>query len=152
MTTLRDFVAESNRIEGITEVRDGEVEAVERLLRESAVTMPRMLWLVERFQPDARIRDRAGLNVYVGGHYPPPGGPEIVTMLREILEDVNAARIDPHEAHRRYESLHPFTDGNGRSGRALWLWQMVEAHGLENALALPFLHRWYYQSLAAGRP
>ena len=40
-------------------------------------------------------------------------------------------------------------DGNGRSGRALWLWQMVNQHNYD--MRLGFLHLWYYQSLQAGQ-
>ena len=48
------------------------------------------------------------------------------------------------ETHVRYELLHPFLDGNGRSGRALWLWLMGQA-------PLGFLHTFYYQTLSAAR-
>ena len=42
-------------------------------------------------------------------------------------------------------SNHPFTDGNGRSGRALWLWQM------NNHAPFGFLHTFYYQTLENSR-
>ena len=48
----------------------------------------------------------------------------------------------------RYETLHPFMDGNGRSGRILWAWQMIE-HNIAPGLSLGFLHAYYYQTLAA---
>jgi hypothetical protein len=49
----------------------------------------------------------------------------------------------PLEAHVRYETLHPFTDGNGRTGRALWYWMMVGSSRAD----LGFLHAFYYQTL-----
>ena len=45
--------------------------------------------------------------------------------------------------HKHFESLHPFLDGNGRTGRALWLWMM----GGIAQVPLGFLHTFYYQTL-----
>ena len=48
-----------------------------------------------------------------------------------------------------YEMLHPFMDGNGRSGRALWAWMMLRLG--QDPFALLFLHRFYYQTLENSR-
>lgn len=97
---------------------------------------------------NAAIRSKSGMDVRVGPHYPPGGGPQIVTRLNELLDDINAERMTPWEAHVAYETLHPFMDGNGRSGRAIWLWQM---RGIQNLPPLHFLHAFYYQTLQAAR-
>lgn len=55
-------------------------------------------------------------------HVPPP--PELVTELMEDLMTFSNRRDVPIMAqaaiaHAQFESIHPFTDGNGRIGRAL---------------------------------
>lgn len=45
--------------------------------------------------------------------------------------------------------LHPFMDGNGRTGRAVWAWAM-QRDG-QDPFALSFLHRFYYQTLEYSR-
>lgn len=146
-TDIQAFVRESNRIEGI--VRDPlpqELAATEGFL-ELPPSVVRLKAFVATVQPGARIRDRKGLDVRVGPHVAPPGGHQIVPALEAILERVYRWD-DLYHVHCDYETLHPFTDGNGRSGRAVWLWQMV--HQADGA-PLGFLHHWYYQSLQRTR-
>ena len=143
---IEDFVRESNRIEGI--LRDPlpiEVFATQGFLEHKSLHVGHLTGLVSSLQPDAKLRDRYGLDVRVGNHFPPKGSPEIGKNLQTLLDEINAGRLNPYSAHVRYETLHPFTDGNGRSGRAIWLWQMKSA-------PLGFLHHFYYQSLQNARP
>lgn len=146
---LVDFIAESNRIEGITRTPTGkEFDEAERFLKLERVMIEDMVKFVKVYQPNARLRDKIGLNVRVGSYFPPLGHPGMRAQLNSILGAINA-HIDREafafRAHHLYESLHPFTDGNGRSGRMLWLWMM------RGNAPLGFLHTWYYQSLHYGR-
>lgn len=140
------FVRESNQIEGILRhPTSEEVDATDRFIRLNAPVVSDIEDLVEVYQPEAKLRLSPGMNVRVGRHIAPPGGPEIGARLAALLE--NLGMSDPWETHVGYETLHPFTDGNGRSGRALWAWQMCARH--DHGLELGFLHRFYYQTLAA---
>lgn len=139
------FVMESNRIEGINRMpKKEELLEFDRFMELSAVTVDDLVRFVAIYQPGAKLRDRAGLNVIVGGHRPPPGGKYIRPALEEILEDAERNQHSAYMAHLAYETLHPFTDGNGRSGRMLWMWQMKQA-------PLGFLHQFYYQTLRANQ-
>jgi hypothetical protein len=149
---LRAFVRESNRIENI--VRDptrGEIEAHERLLSLDALTVADVVEFVHAVAGgEAPLRSQPGMNVRVGPHVPPPGGPEIPEVLAELLLEVSGSRkLSPFEAHVRYETLHPFLDGNGRSGRAIWAWQMLDMG--RDPFLLSFLRSFYYQALQESR-
>ena len=136
--TLHDFVAESNRIEGIETVRDMEVEAHEHFLAQP-ITVQSLEFFVLTVA-DALLRSKQGMNVRAGNHHPVAGGPMVRDLLQNLLDNPT---VSAFEAHRAYEAIHPFMDGNGRSGRVLWLHMMG---GIEK-VSLGFLHTFYYQSL-----
>ena len=67
--------------------------------------------------------------VWVGSYRPPE--PEAVPdLMSELLEWWNRASrvlspvISSAIVHYRFEAIHPFADGNGRTGRALALWEL----------------------------
>jgi Fic family protein len=67
--------------------------------------------------------------VRVGRHTPPTAA-EVSGLMFELLEWWNrkAVELSPVLSsailHYRFESIHPFADGNGRAGRALALWEL----------------------------
>lgn len=143
------FVAESNAIEGIhRRPTEGELDAHDRLFALDALTVAD----IERFVRDVAarpLRRAVGQDVRVGPHRPPPGGPHIEADLRDLLDEITAGALSPFDAHVRYETLHPFIDGNGRSGRAIWAWQMLQ--DVRDPFAIRFLQWHYYSSLESCR-
>ena len=151
------FVRESNHIEGIDRApMAAEIEATRAFVVLDTLQIADFVAFVSACQPNAVIRDRPGLNVRVGNHIAPSGGRNILIELEQIIARANKAPgvHHPWKVHCRYETLHPFTDGNGRSGRALWLWMMLRIGGHHAAMArhLGFLHTFYYQTLEHSRP
>ncbi len=136
-----DFVQESNSIENIfREPFQEEIDELERFINLDVITIEDLKRFVSVYQPDAKLRNEYGLNVRVGKYYPPFGGPEMIFHLQDILRrDFNA-----YSMHIDYERLHPFTDCNGRSGRALWLWRYKRVNG--KLPEVGFLLSYYYQS------
>lgn len=93
-----------------------------------------------------RIRSEPWMNVRVGQHVAPPGGPHILTELDAL---VTAVKVDaPYETHAKFLHLHPFMDGNGRAARALLAWQAIRNPvWYRQLLALPVLQTIYYMGL-----
>jgi hypothetical protein len=140
MSHLLSFIVESNAIEGIhTSPSDEEIEAYISFRSIERPAVEDLERFVSVIQAGARLRDRRGLDVLVGDHSPPPGGPGIPLALDMLLSDENQS---PARLHHRYLHLHPFTDGNGRSGRVVWLHRRGWDYGCGS-----FLREWYYDSM-----
>jgi Fic family protein len=69
------------------------------------------------------------ISVQVGGHFPPPAN-DVSPLMFELLEWWNGASsslspvLSSAILHYRFEDIHPFADGNGRTGRALAIWDL----------------------------
>ena len=56
----------------------------------------------------------------------PPGPAAVPYLLDDWVHRVNDGILhDPLAAHCEFERIHPFLDGNGRTGRLLWAWQRL---------------------------
>ena len=89
--------------------------------------------------PGTALKDGAGRTVYT----PPQDPAEIVTLMRDLerlLNDPDVLAVDPlikmALAHHQFESIHPFYDGNGRTGRIVNVLYLVK----EGLLDIPVLY------------
>lgn len=89
--------------------------------------------------PGTALKDGAGRTVYT-----PPQEPDaIVALMRDleqVINDPDALALDPlikmALIHHQFESIHPFYDGNGRTGRILNVLYLVK----EGLLDIPVLY------------
>jgi Fic family protein len=69
------------------------------------------------------------IQVRVGRHFPPAAA-DVSALMFELLEwwNMRSVEISPVLSsailHYRFEDIHPFADGNGRTGRAMALWEL----------------------------
>ena len=69
------------------------------------------------------------IQVRVGNHFP-PAAVDVSGLMFELLDWWNKKSIELSPVlssailHYRFEDIHPFADGNGRTGRALALWEL----------------------------
>jgi Fic family protein len=73
------------------------------------------------------IRESGGKIVYM-----PPEAVDLPFLMKELVDWIHSARIDlpipvvAGIAHYQFETIHPFFDGNGRTGRMLTTWVLYQ--------------------------
>lgn len=89
--------------------------------------------------PGTALKDGVGQTVYT----PPQEPDEIVALMRDLerfINDTELFAVDPlikmALIHHQFESIHPFYDGNGRTGRIVNVLYLVK----EGLLDIPVLY------------
>jgi Fic family protein len=147
--TELDFLKESNNIEDEWDdvALQDAILAWEYLKKNKKLTISIILethriLMEHRDLPDQYKGHFRDCPVWIGGK---EGKPWFVIpeLIQSWINDVNSHIISedediPKEEHVLYEAIHPFIDGNGRTGRIFLNWQRVR-------LGLPILVIWEKQ-------
>src|SRR6476659_1651172 len=98
-----------------------------RLDEDTVLAMHRALMAQQTQHPAGRWREQ---QVWVGGsalhpgeaHYVPPVASDVPALMADLVAFMDRDDLPPlaHAAlaHAQFETIHPFTEGNGRTGRA----------------------------------
>ncbi|CAN7385403.1 Fic family protein [Terrabacter sp. LjRoot27] len=126
-------IGEGNRanaavILGNVRTMQAALDLAGRLDEDAVLAMHRALMAQQSLHPGGRWREQ---QVWVGGsalhpgeaHYVPPGATDVPALMADLVAFMDRDDLPPlaHAAlaHAQFETIHPFTDGNGRTGRAL---------------------------------
>lgn len=128
------FIRESNAIEGIydeAEIKQS-LHAWEFLIEQEEIShgvickVQKMITINQtNLQPHMRgyYRTMSKTNVSVGGRHAPDFS-LVDSLMQGWLDDL--AKMTPLVAHVRFESIHPFVDGNGRTGRMIYWYHCIK--------------------------
>ena len=114
---------------------DAMAQGIEAVESGSSITMEILLEVHRRLLAGSGMEDHGGLiredQNWIGGSdynpcsavFVPPPPEEVPSLLQDLLdfcnEDSLPAIAQAAIAHAQFETIHPFADGNGRTGRAL---------------------------------
>lgn len=127
---IEDYIHQSNLIEGFDKVDADRLlmKAWKRLLHVDQLDN-RIVKLTQRtivhHQDDMELPERGHyrtMNVWVGGQMGKPPA-HLARLMDDWLEVDNR---NPIAAHIEFEHIHPFADGNGRTGRLLMWWMQAK--------------------------
>jgi Fic family protein len=128
-----------------TRTMQAAVELADRLDADAILAMHRVL--MESQTPDVAGRWRTE-QVWIGGSdygphqadFVPPHHDRVMAAMADLVRFIQRSDVPTLAqaaiAHAQFETIHPFTDGNGRTGRAL-VHTMMRAKGLTRHVTVP---------------
>lgn len=133
-------VEEGRELTGVTDRSKREVlnyfaglRFIEKNLKKYRLTHEDLFKLHKIIAADVMDQGTAGRYRAIGvrvGRFVPPPTTEVSGLMFELLEWWNnespkhSSVISSAVIHHRFESIHPFADGNGRMGRTIALWEL----------------------------
>jgi Fic family protein len=133
---ITEFIKESNAIEDVwtDEAITDSLEAWEWLTSEvTTLTLKDILLvhygILRNIEPDiaGKLRGEIGVDVWIGGRQGARYW-DVGSRLCDWIRHINDKKLaqwsgeDIKRMHISFEEIHPFADGNGRSGRLIYCW------------------------------
>lgn len=133
--------------------REAMYWGLEEMNKKEVITTNLLIGIMQKLkQTSSGIRNNAGTKLAnpTTGHivYTPPEGESLIreklASLEKFMNDDDYSDIDPlikmALIHYQFEAIHPFADGNGRTGRILNVLYLLH----KNLIGLPVLYLSYY--------
>ncbi len=99
---------------------------------------------IEPKLPNLRQSDRDNIAIYSGGKiiYRPPESYLVSSLMKDLETEINTSfKIHPlikmALLHHRFEAIHPFRDGNGRTGRVLNITSLIQDGVISSPIIFP---------------
>ncbi|MDR2044167.1 MAG: Fic family protein [Clostridium sp.] len=118
----------------------GYRDAFEFILRQTDPDEPLTEWTIKQIHSLVLMNDSAHKGVYrgvpvtiMGAMHTPPQPYLVQPQMETLLADYGALKREKHiidaaaEFHLRFEGVHPFIDGNGRTGRLILNLELIKA-------------------------
>jgi len=140
---LTNFIKESNKIENVFD--ECEIQYSRKAFNKlKKITLKSILQthklIMQNLDPEiaGKIRDKP---VWVGGRE--CSTENIEQELNKLCVFIPVDSLDALEWHIRFETIHPFLDGNGRTGRLIY-YSQCQKIGVEPFLFSKYNLKWYY--------
>ncbi len=135
----------ATQIVGNVEAMKAALDLADRLDQSAILAMHEALMRVHDPAIAGKWRDR---QVWIGGDsfgphgamFVPPHHEHVPGLMRDLVDFTRRTDLpvltQAAIAHAQFETIHPFPDGNGRTGRAL-VHAMLRGHGLTRKVTVP---------------
>jgi len=118
---VRDFTRVNNHMAGIMrEPTAAEVGAHRGLLAVNSLRVENVELFVHHISPGTSLRDACDAESSTK-----TDRADLRADLSIILTAARMRSAPPDRLYRLFRMVRPFTDANGRCGRALWMWQLM---------------------------
>lgn len=123
------------------------IKDVRRITDKVISRVHRMIVVHQEEIPNRLLGHYRDQDIMIAGRMGTPPDRLQALMDNWFLDMINYRKLSPKEMHVRFEKIHPFIDGNGRTGRMLMWWHEIQL-GREPTLIKNSEKEKYYQWFA----